>query len=75
MGNFLLNGGVKMFDKKIELKVACLEKGITQRELAKRLGVTSVYISYVIMGVRELGDNRKIEAARILSKPRELLFK
>jgi len=64
-----------MFDKKIELKLALIKKDMTQAELAKKLGVTPEYISYIIGGIRELSYLKQIEAARILGVPREILFK
>lgn len=64
-----------MLNRKLELKISCIQKGITLGELARRLGVTREYISYVIAGERELSYEKKKEASRILNVPVELLFR
>ncbi len=64
-----------MLGKKKELKIALINKEITEAELAKRLGVTPDYISHVIGGIRELSYLKQVEVARILGEPREILFK
>ena len=64
-----------MFNRKIELKIACVEKGIKLYELAEKLGVTPDYIYQVIGGVGNLSYIKQVEASQILGIPREILFK
>ena len=64
-----------MNGKKVELKVACIEREMTQNELGKMLGLTSQYISEVIIGASNLSRTKQIQASVVLGKPREILFR
>lgn len=64
-----------MLHKRIELKVACIENEMTQQELAQKLGLTNTYVSDVIRGTSNLSYIKQVEAARILGRPRAILFK
>ncbi len=56
------------------LKIACIKKGIKIYELAKELELTPDYISKVIMGIRNLSEDKKEKAAEILNTPKNFLF-
>ena len=57
------------------LKIACIKNNIKIYELAKKLQLTPDYLSKVIMGIRDLSENKKEEAAKILGFSKEFLFK
>jgi len=56
-----------------KIKLILLLRGIPQAELARRLGVSEAYISYVVTGKRPGKEARK-KIARILGVPEEELF-
>jgi len=57
-----------------KIKLILLIRGIPQAELARRLGVSEAYISYVITGKRPGREARK-KIAKILGVAEEELFK
>ena len=60
-----------MLKKNIRLKVACIEKGIKQYELARFLGIDESLISKHINGIRELSEENINKATEFLRVNKE----
>lgn len=60
--------------KKLNLKIALFEKGLSQQALAKKSGVPPSYISLALHGKYNLDSEQQKRISRVLGKRREELF-
>jgi len=64
-----------MIGKGINLKVACVREGFTQKEIAEVVGVSPSLISKVVTGERNIKNEKKRKIiARVLNSSQEVLF-
>jgi len=52
----------------IDLKVAIIRSGQTQRNIARQLGISENQMSNVVHGLRELTDEQQQNLARVLGQ-------
>lgn len=60
--------------RKPRLKITLYEKGLTQRELARKSGIPEGYISRYISGRFNLSDREKESIARVVGVDPRLVF-
>jgi transcriptional regulator with XRE-family HTH domain len=58
----------------LKLKIACLEAGIEEREIAARLGKHKTQFSKAMHGVRRFTAEDRQKIAKILRRPERELF-
>ena len=60
--------------KRINLKIAMVEKNLTGRELARMLGVSESIVSLTVNGKYNLSPQQQEQVSDILEKPAKHLF-
>ncbi len=60
--------------KNISLKVAIIERDITQREAARRAGIPEIRLSRVVRGFEQATDVERKALARVLRRAQGDLF-
>jgi transcriptional regulator with XRE-family HTH domain len=60
--------------KNIALKVAIIEREITQREVARRAGIAEVRLSMFVRGCQVATDEEQRALAKVLRRDRSALF-
>lgn len=60
--------------KNLALKIAIIERGITQRKAALRAGMPETRLSMAIRGLVELTDDEKRSLAKVTRRAQSTLF-
>jgi len=60
--------------KNLKLKIAIIEAGLTQKEVAKKAGLTEECLSMAVNGRFNLNEAEKTRVAWAIGKPPEELF-
>ena len=64
-----------MRNKNLNLKLAILEEGLTQRDLAREIGINESLVSMAIHGKFIFDDEQKSKIAQLLNRPERELFR
>ena len=58
----------------IRLKIAILENGLSQRDLARLTGIHESIISMAVHGKYNLDSAQRAKISKIIGKPQKLIF-
>ncbi len=59
----------------LQLKLAILENGLSQRELARKTGIHESFISMAVRGKYNLDEIQRAKIAKAIGKPEKEIFR